>query len=335
MTYCSRDCYAPKTDPELGKKCKVCGIVKDLDHFYKSNRYRLGVESTCVACHKKPKVKRIKKSKTSLKRLKENTRSLIWHQTKKGGYKKNGRSYEIIGADYDFYKKYIEDQFQLGMTWDNYSVTGWTIDHICPAAQALNTEEFNKLQHYTNCRPMWHKENISKGDRYTEEADSMCKKLLGRDWIGFKGEKHPKKDLFLVTGVSGAGKSWILSRITNPSMHIIDSDLFPKKDIILACWDSKKLPVLALTSGISTFIKNQSHRFNIQLIIIIEDEGTIRHNLTNRGGSFTNSIKTRISRMNSLAKRAIFTGTSNQILDYLNTYTLNADLARVYHIFQT
>ncbi len=71
----------------------------------------------------------------------------------------------IIGGSVEFVKKHIERQFKKGMSWENYHITTWHIDHIIPLSSAKNEEELLKLFHYTNLRPLWAKENISKSDK--------------------------------------------------------------------------------------------------------------------------------------------------------------------------
>jgi hypothetical protein len=51
------------------------------------------------------------------------------------------------------------------MTWDNYGVGGWEIDHIIPLASAKTEEEVYKLCHYTNLQPLWANENFKKGKK--------------------------------------------------------------------------------------------------------------------------------------------------------------------------
>ena len=315
--YCSRECYSPKGSSV--KKCKVCKQDKVLDNFYRSSRNTLSVESTCISCKKKPKKIRVKAPKSAISILKNRARSLLAHQLKENGYNKGGRTHELIGIEFEGLKVYLEKQFQPGMTWDNYSRNGWTIDHICPVNQAVNVEEFNKLQYYTNCRPMWHKDNIVKNDRYTVESEQKCIELLGREWIGFKDNNCSKKKLILVTGASGAGKSWVLSNLHTDRYLLVDSDKEPRKNLVLRCWQSSIAPILTLTSSVSTFIRNQGHRFDIDLIVIQDSVETIEANLIKRGGSITPSIKARIKRMNTLAKSAIFSGTSSEVLEYIRS----------------
>lgn len=61
--------------------------------------------------------------------------------------------------------KHLEAKFAPGMTWDNYGVDGWHIDHIMPLAAFDLTDEQQRQQacHYTNLQPLWAAENLAKG----------------------------------------------------------------------------------------------------------------------------------------------------------------------------
>jgi hypothetical protein len=65
--------------------------------------------------------------------------------------------------------KHLEKQFQPGMTWDNYGLHGWHIDHIIPVTafnfKSYNDIDFKKCWALKNLQPMWAKENISKGNK--------------------------------------------------------------------------------------------------------------------------------------------------------------------------
>lgn len=73
------------------------------------------------------------------------------------GFKKSEATKKIIGCDLDFYKKYLESKFTKDMSWGNYGVNGWHIDHIkpCSSFDFSNQEQINQCFHYTNTEPRW------------------------------------------------------------------------------------------------------------------------------------------------------------------------------------
>jgi len=76
---------------------------------------------------------------------------------------------KLIGCAIDEYKVYLESKMTYGMTWDNYG-SSWHIDHIIPLSRFnLNIdEELKSAAHYLNTRPMWAKENLSKGNKLSK-----------------------------------------------------------------------------------------------------------------------------------------------------------------------
>ena len=78
---------------------------------------------------------------------------------------KAGSAVRDLGCTIPELKAHLEAQFQPGMTWDNWSLKGWHIDHIKPLTSfdLTNREQFLQACHYTNLQPLWASENLSKG----------------------------------------------------------------------------------------------------------------------------------------------------------------------------
>jgi hypothetical protein len=78
---------------------------------------------------------------------------------------KSGSAVEELGCSFDYFKEHISSQFQEGMTWDNYGE--WHIDHIKPldSFDLSDLDEFKEACNYKNLRPLWAKDNLSKGSK--------------------------------------------------------------------------------------------------------------------------------------------------------------------------
>lgn len=85
---------------------------------------------------------------------------------------KNTRTNEIVGCTIDELKTHIQNQFQEGMNWENWSQFGWHLDHIIPISSANNEEEMYKLCHYTNLQPLWWRDNLEKRDKIIENTNN-------------------------------------------------------------------------------------------------------------------------------------------------------------------
>lgn len=86
---------------------------------------------------------------------------------------KSGSSVQDLGCSVKELKQHLESQFyshpETGetMTWDNYSLKGWHIDHVKPLASfdLSNREQFLKVCHYTNLQSLWAEENLRKSNK--------------------------------------------------------------------------------------------------------------------------------------------------------------------------
>lgn len=84
---------------------------------------------------------------------------------KKKGISKNNPTFQMLGYSCEELIIHIEKQFSKGMCWENMGK--WHIDHIIPLDSAQTVEDIILLNHFSNLRPLWAKENLSKGKRRT------------------------------------------------------------------------------------------------------------------------------------------------------------------------
>ncbi len=85
---------------------------------------------------------------------------------------KCARTSNLIGCSFSDLKCHLESQFSDGMTWKNYGIDGWHIDHLVPIASfdMMNPAEQRRCFHFSNLQPLWATDNMRKG----------CK--IGPDW---------------------------------------------------------------------------------------------------------------------------------------------------------
>lgn len=148
---------------------KKPGRVKYQEAYYRANRER------CDAHKRKWLTENIDKHRVSTREAMRRRRS-----TAKGRLeanvsralnralrgRKNGEpSFTLLGFTVEDLMAHLERQFQRGMTWDNYGK--WHVDHILPLASfdysSSSDSDFARAWALTNLRPLWARENISKG----------------------------------------------------------------------------------------------------------------------------------------------------------------------------
>ena len=181
----------------VNKICAKCKLNKSAKEYYLHKRY--GLQNICKICSKEYRIQNreriLKKRRERYRRNEEKfkqeriKRRAYNRKYKKQRYKtdplyklsvscrtrikcalkgigvKNKLTTELIGCSWEDFKQHIEKQFKNGMTWENYGFDSWHIDHIIPLASAKNKTELLKLFHYTNCQPLWAKDNLEKGDK--------------------------------------------------------------------------------------------------------------------------------------------------------------------------
>ena len=54
---------------------------------------------------------------------------------KENNVEKNGHYFDVLKYTPEELISHLEKQFKDGMTWDNYGIKGWHIDHIIPCCK--------------------------------------------------------------------------------------------------------------------------------------------------------------------------------------------------------
>lgn len=80
---------------------------------------------------------------------------------------KKGSAVYDLGCSVEELKTWLESKFKPGMTWENWALNGWHIDHVIPLSSFDLTDraQFKKACHYTNLQPLWWHENLKKSAR--------------------------------------------------------------------------------------------------------------------------------------------------------------------------
>lgn len=126
-------------------------------------------QSNKEAARAKQRAKRAKRQVSSPSfRIANAVRCRIYTILKGRG--RSGKTVALLGCDFRCLIAHLERQWTKGMSWLNYGnrADQWSIDHIkpCSAFDLLDPVEQQACFHYSNLRPCWHSENMSKGSRW-------------------------------------------------------------------------------------------------------------------------------------------------------------------------
>ncbi len=104
---------------------------------------------------------------------------------KSRGVKKSTSVLQLIGCKIDFFIEYIENKFTKNMSWNNYGVYGWHLDHIIPCSHfdLSNKDEQRRCFHYSNLQPLWATTEIAikygESDKYIGNLEKQNKIISG------------------------------------------------------------------------------------------------------------------------------------------------------------
>ena len=72
---------------------------------------------------------------------------------------------QLCGCTLQELRLYLERRFLPGMTWNNYGLRGWHIDHVQPIASFIlrDPAQVARCFHWSNLQPLWAADNLKKG----------------------------------------------------------------------------------------------------------------------------------------------------------------------------
>src|ERR1043165_882719 len=153
-------------DTKEKKICGRCKIEKSVSEFIKNRCCKDGLCNECRQCKNK-----YNNAYTKARRLYDSEFKLVTNlRTRLGqvikGKSKSQTTLQLIGIDFETFRKWIDFQLEEGMTIKNYG-TIWHIDHVIPLASfnLLDEDELQKAMIWQNLRPLTPVRNMQKSNK--------------------------------------------------------------------------------------------------------------------------------------------------------------------------
>lgn len=173
-----RDYYNRNHERSRSLQRKYCEENKELlilkhKEYYKKNREKILYRNREYHSRNKEKIRLTAQIYTAKKRktdpyykIVSNLRTRLYGAVKQQLTGKSNPTLQLLGCSVEELVNYIEKQFEVGMSWDNYGRKGWHIDHIkpCNVYDLTDPEQQKQCFHYTNLRPLWAEINWSRPD---------------------------------------------------------------------------------------------------------------------------------------------------------------------------
>lgn len=147
-------------------------IIAEVKKYYEKNKASILAKSK--ERYNKADKKELNKRKLEYHHKKKNEDPcyklrFILRNRQRSALRKNrpGHFLRDLGCTVEDLRTHIESLFKPGMTWKNWGMKGWHLDHIIPLAEFDLTvrEQFLIACHYTNLQPLWSTENLKKAKR--------------------------------------------------------------------------------------------------------------------------------------------------------------------------
>lgn len=103
---------------------------------------------------------------------------------------KSRKTEDLLGCAIAEARDHLESLFDEGMSWENWGLDGWHLDHIRPCISFDMSDENEQYVcfNWRNLSPLWGSENLSKNDRY-EPEDEIAWAAWMRE-LGYEGDLY-------------------------------------------------------------------------------------------------------------------------------------------------
>jgi len=174
-------------DETITKVCRVCNNEKKISDYRITRRSSDNFSHICIDCtpkgtwnkekqkaaEKKYRMNNPEKMKEKYRKAGKNInrriRDSLNHRIAEALFTKNitkrNKTFDYVGCDIEFFRKWIEHQFNKGMTWENYG--GWHLDHVkpCCSYDLSKDEDVIECFSWKNIQPLWASDNNSKNGK--------------------------------------------------------------------------------------------------------------------------------------------------------------------------
>lgn len=161
---------------KINRKWRVKNKAKIAEHgkeYYNNNKVKTAKRNKKRYSENKERILeqireyKTKKYKTDIRfKILQNLRGRI--NSVLHGNNKSLRTMFLVGCEIDYLMYHIQKKFTKGMSWDNYGLGGWEMDHIKPCSKFDLSKKSEQLKcfNYTNIQPLWAEDNLKKGNKY-------------------------------------------------------------------------------------------------------------------------------------------------------------------------
>ena len=173
VEYYSRNRLVLLDKVKARREADPVSFKKTTGAWREANRQRLNASQLTPKAKMRRKNNHIVRQKTDPSyRVRRYLRKTLWYCLKVYSRTRASKSVSaltLVGCSIPELVAHIESRWTEGMSWDNYGLRGWHIDHIrpCSSFDFSNPSDQERCFHFTNLQPLWATDNLRKSASLT------------------------------------------------------------------------------------------------------------------------------------------------------------------------